>query len=125
MRSISLTILQKDESTVQSAPNTRGLKCFSDSKPAPREGSKGSNWTLMFSACVGVGFKSKLIFCCDQKDYKIGEKARNGESWLKNWKINGEKYQMGILDKFYDEFKEKGWIQNGKLVGRVFQQVKE
>ena len=78
----------------------------------------------MFSACVGVGYKSKLIFCCDQQDYKIGEKARNGESWLKNWKINGEKYQKGILDKFYDEFKEKGWIQDGKLVGRVFQQVK-
>ena len=98
------------------------MKCFSDTKPEPLQGSKGSNWTLMFSAWVAVGHKSKLIFCADEKDYKRGEKAKNGEKNLNNWKVNGLKYQTGILEKFNKEFNDLGWIQNGKLT-RVFQQV--
>ena len=78
----------------------------------------------MFSAWVAVGKKSKLIFCADEKDYKRGEKAKNGDKHLNNWKVNGEKYQTGILEKFHQEFDELGWIQNGKLT-RTFQQVKD
>ena len=42
-------IIVTDESTVQNAPNLRGKKCWTNTKPENFECSTGKSWSLMFS----------------------------------------------------------------------------
>ena len=52
-------LLISDESTVQACPNMGTKGAWGFEKPKSIEGSKDQGWKLMFSGCVGQGFKSK------------------------------------------------------------------
>ena len=112
-------LLISDESTVQKFPNLGGKGVWADTKPEKIEGSDGKSWSLMFFACVGIGFKSELIFMADASTFQQG--ARRGERQLTSFKVNGTAYKEKILVPLHKEFKKKGWIKRGKLT-KIFQQ---
>ena len=112
-------LLISDESTVQKFPNLTGKGLWAGEKPEKVEGSDGKSWSLMFFACVGMGFKSELIFMADASTFKQGE--RRGQRQLTSFKVNGTAYKEKILVPLHKEFKKRGWIKRGKLT-KIFQQ---